>query len=146
MAVARASATVAGRPAACLEAGQGPPLVLVHGAGGRGEVWGPQLADLSDVARVIAVDLPGHGGTGGAGCRRIDDYATWVVGLLDALALDRVVLGGHSMGGAISQTIARARPERLRGLVLVGTGARLRVAPRILELFGAGSPVGAELV
>ena len=75
MAVGRASATVEGRPAAYLEAGHGLPVVLVHGAGGRGEVWRPQLADLSDVARVIAVDLPGHGATGGTGCRRVGDYA-----------------------------------------------------------------------
>ena len=113
---------------------------------GRGEVWAPQLAGLADTARVIAVDLPGHGTTGGAGCRRVDDYATWLLGVLEGLALDRVVLGGHSMGGAIAQTVALARPDRLSGLVLVGTGARLRVLPRILELFRAGSPLGAELV
>src|SRR5262245_41390358 len=140
------SVTVGGRPAAYLAAGQGRPLVLVHGSGGRARLWGPQLAGLAGTARVIAVDLPGHGATGGAGCRRVEDYATWLLDLLDGLALDRVVLGGHSMGGAIAQTVALSHPERLSGLVLVGTGARLRVLPRIIELFQPGSRGGAELV
>jgi pimeloyl-ACP methyl ester carboxylesterase len=146
MPAARATTTVGGRPASYLAAGRGRPMVLVHGAGGRAELWTPQLAGLADAARVIAVDLPGHGATGGAGCRRVEEYATWLLGVLDGLALDRVVLGGHSMGGAIAQTVALSRPERLSGLVLVGTGARLRVLPRILELFGTGSPSGPGLV
>ncbi|MBI4011500.1 MAG: alpha/beta hydrolase [Candidatus Rokubacteria bacterium] len=142
----RGRSVVQGQPATYLEAGRGQPLVLLHGAGGRAEAWTPQLAGLADVARVVAVDLPGHGETGGRGCRSIDEYAAWVLGLLDALGLDRVVLGGHSMGGGIAQTLALGRPDRLRGLVLVGTGARLRVLPRILELFREGSPAGPELV
>lgn len=142
----RRSLTVAGGPASCLEAGAGRAMVLVHGAGGRAEVWAPQLAGLDDVARVVALDLPGHGLTAGRGRQTVDAYADWVVACLDALGLDRVVLGGHSMGGAIAQTVALRRPERLDGLLLVGTGARLRVLPRILELFGQGSPDATGLV
>ena len=142
----RTFATVLGQPAAYLEGGQGRPVVLVHGAGGRAEVWTPQIGGLADVARLIAVDLPGHGGTGARGCQRVDDYAAWVLGLLDALGLDRTVLVGHSMGGAIVQTLALGHPGRVAGLVLVGTGGRLRVLPRILELFRDGSPQGAKLV
>lgn len=142
----RTSATVLGQPAAYLEGGRGRPVVLVHGAGGRAEVWARQIGGLADVARLVAVDLPGHGGTGAGGCRRVEDYAAWVLGLLDALGLDRAVLVGHSMGGAIVQTLALGYPERVAGLVLVGTGGRLRVQPRILDLFRDGSPEGAELV
>jgi pimeloyl-ACP methyl ester carboxylesterase len=142
----RTSATVLGQPAAYLEGGQGRSIVLVHGAGGRADVWTPQVEGLAGVARLVAVDLPGHGGTGAGGCRRVDDYAVWVLALLDGLGLDRAVLVGHSMGGAIVQTLALGHPERVAGLVLVGTGARLRVLPRILDLFRDGSPEGAELV
>jgi pimeloyl-ACP methyl ester carboxylesterase len=137
---------VLGRPAAYLEAGRGQPVVLVHGAGGRAEVWSAQLAGLADAVRLVAVDLPGHGATGGAGCRSVDEYVSWLLGLLDALRLDRVVLVGHSMGGAIAQTCALARADRLRGLALIGTGARLRVLPRILALFREASPEGPTLV
>jgi pimeloyl-ACP methyl ester carboxylesterase len=137
---------VAGAPAAYLEAGRGRPVLLVHGAGGRGEVWLPQLAGLADVGRLLAVDLPGHGTSQGHGYRSVADYAAWIIALLTALELDRVVLVGHSMGGAIAQTVALARPERLDGLVLVGTGARLRVLPRILALLRDDPPQGTSLI
>ncbi len=53
--------------------------------------------------------------------------------MLDALNVRQVALGGHSMGGAIAQTIALDYPERVAGLVLMGTGAKLRVAPTLLD-------------
>lgn len=142
----KATVVIAGRQAAYLEAGRGRPVVFVHGAAGRGEVWSPQLEGLADVARLLAVDLPGHGETEGSGCRRIEEYAAWMVGFLDTLGLERVVLAGHSMGGAIAQTVALEHPDRLEGLVLIGTGARLRVLPRILDLCRDDPPRAAELI
>jgi pimeloyl-ACP methyl ester carboxylesterase len=65
--------------------------------------------------------------------KSIEDYASDLRAFLDALGLDRVVLVGHSMGGAIAQTLTLSEPERVSGLVLLGTGARLRVAPEFLE-------------
>jgi pimeloyl-ACP methyl ester carboxylesterase len=56
-----------------------------------------------------------------------------MVGFLDATGTNRAVLVGHSMGGAVSQMTALTHPERVAGLVLVGTGARLRVLPLILD-------------
>jgi pimeloyl-ACP methyl ester carboxylesterase len=52
---------------------------------------------------------------------------------MDDMHISRVILGGHSMGGAITQQFALDSPQRLAGLILVGTGARLRVDPSILE-------------
>ncbi len=138
--------TVAGQSAAYLEAGRGRPVVLVHGAGGRGAVWAPQLAALGDVARLLAPDLPGHGATAGPGGQTIGEYADWVLGFLDAAGLARAVVAGHSMGGAIAQTLALAHPDRVAGLVLVGTGARLRVLPRLLELLREKPPEGLALI
>jgi pimeloyl-ACP methyl ester carboxylesterase len=143
----RARASVLGRPGAYLEAGTGRPVVLIHGAAGRAEVWSPQLTGLADIARIIAVDLPGHGATAGEGCQAVEQYAAWVTALLDALGTERPLLVGHSMGGAIAQTLALGDPARFAGLVLVGTGARLRVLPRILQLFREGSlRVASDLV
>ena len=131
---ARRTRSVAGREATWLEAGAGVPLVLVHGAGGSADLWAPQLTGLADLARVVAVDLPGHGPRRGGGGQSIVAYADWLGEFLDALGDGPAVVVGHSMGGAIAQTVALARPERLAGLVLVATGARLRVMARLLEL------------
>lgn len=145
-AAARRTRSVAGRPAAWLEAGSGPPLVLVHGAGGSADLWRPQLDGLGDVARVVAPDLPGHGPQGGRGGPSIAAYAEWLDGFLGALGEGPVVVAGHSMGGAVAQTLALARPERLAGLILVGTGARLRVLVRILELLREHPVEGQSLI
>ena len=127
--------------------GGGPRTCLfVHGAGGSASVWIRQLEGLADAARVLALDLPGHGQSGGEGCLRIDDYAAAVGGFLEAARLGRIVLGGHSMGGAVAQALALAHPDRLDGLILVGTGARLRVLPRIFELLRASYWEGVQFI
>jgi pimeloyl-ACP methyl ester carboxylesterase len=152
----RRTRPIAGRPVAWLEAGAGPPLVLVHGAGGSAELWPRQLDALADVARVFALDLPGHGPLGSRGRPTIAAYAEWLDGFLAAVVAEPAILVGHSMGGAVAQALALLRPGRLAGLVLIATGARLPVLPRLIELlrrdprasesllqelsFGAGAP------
>lgn len=126
--------------------GGAPPLVLVHGAGGSTATWLRQLEGLADAATVIALDLPGHGGSGGDGCRVVGDYAAVVGAFIAALGRGRVVLGGHSMGGAIAQTVALAAPELLHGIVLVGTGARLRVFPELFERMAKDYAEGVDFV
>jgi pimeloyl-ACP methyl ester carboxylesterase len=111
----------------------GPPLVCIHGAGGTHSHWGYQLRDLSSVASVYALDLPGHGRSPLPGRANIAEYCAAMLALLDALGLERAWLAGHSMGGAIALSAALTRPERVAGLALVGSGARLRVAPAILD-------------
>lgn len=141
------TASVKGIPISYDATGGGPTsLCLIHGAGGSSGVWVRQLEELADIAQVIALDLPGHGKSGGDGCVRIEDYVRVVHGFIDALGLPRVVLGGHSMGGAVAQALALAHPESLAGLVLVGTGARLRVLPKIFELLERDYSEGVRCV
>jgi pimeloyl-ACP methyl ester carboxylesterase len=109
----------------------GAPLLLVHGAGGTHLHWPEALRRLPG-RRVIAVDLPGHGASPPPGERAILAYARRLVDLLDDLGIDRAAVGGHSMGGAIAVTLALEAPDRIEGLLLVGTGARLRVVPAIV--------------
>ena len=107
-------------------------MVLVHGAGENHLVWPASLRRV-DGATVYALDLPGHGKSGGQGRASIADYVVVLLGFLDALGVQRAVIAGHSMGGAIAQQFALGHPARVMGLVLVATGARLRVAPAILD-------------
>ena len=113
----------------------GPALVCLHGAGGTHAHWGYQLRDLAGAARVYALDLPGHGRSAPPGRTSIGDYAADVLAFMDAVGLDRAALVGHSMGGGVALSAALSRPERVAGLGLVATGARLRVAPAILDGF-----------
>lgn len=110
-----------------------PPLVLVHGAGGSRLHWPPQIRRMQAGFRVLALDLPGHGESPGRGEERISGYVHHIMEWAAALELPRFVLAGHSMGGAIALQAALDHPERLAGLILVGTGARLRVHPMLLE-------------
>ncbi|HEY7676751.1 MAG TPA: alpha/beta hydrolase [Candidatus Methylomirabilis sp.] len=124
----------------------GRAAVFVHGAGGNGGHWQAQVDALPAVWRGLALDLPGHGDSAGTGCRTIPAYRDVVVAFLRAAAAGPAVLVGHSMGGAITQAVALAEPELLRGIVLVGTGARLRVHPNILETIRRDHAEVARLV
>jgi pimeloyl-ACP methyl ester carboxylesterase len=107
-----------------------PTLVLVHGAGGTRLHWPAELRRLAG-ASVYTLDLPGHGRSTGKGCNTIEGYTAAVAAFLRAVDIGPAVIVGHSMGGAIAMTLALDF-DRATGAVLVGTGARLRVAPAIL--------------
>lgn len=109
-----------------------PALVLVHGAGGTHLFWPTALRRLAGY-RVYALDLPGHGKSGGRGRQSIASYAEAVMAWLEAVRLHRAVFAGHSMGSAIALTLALRHPERVMGIALLGGGACLRVAPSLLD-------------
>jgi pimeloyl-ACP methyl ester carboxylesterase len=111
----------------------GIPVLLIHGAGENHLVWPMGLRRLPG-AVVYAIDLPGHGKSLGVGRNTIAGYVEWLGAFCDALALPEVNLVGHSMGGAIAQLFALTYPSRTAGIVLIATGAKLRVAPQLLDL------------
>ena len=110
-----------------------PTLVMVHGAGGRAQIWQNQIVLLEKTINALALDLPGHGNTAGSGRSHISEYAQWLVDMMKKVFDFPVFLMGHSMGGAIVQEVALTSPRRLAGIILVGTGARLKVAPMFLD-------------
>jgi len=109
-----------------------PPVILIHGAGGNHLYWPPELRRLAGF-RVLALDLPGHGKSSGVGLQSIRDYASSLVTYMDNVGLSRAVIVGHSMGGAIALTLGLDHAERVAGLGLIATGARLRVNPLVLN-------------
>jgi len=122
-----------------------PALVLLHGAGGSRLLWPPQLRRLPG-AMVYTLDLPGHGRSGGQACDTVTSYAEAIVAFLDEVGIARAVIAGHSMGGAIALTLALDFPDRVAGLVLVASGARLRVAPAVLDGLHADFAGAVELL
>lgn len=110
------------------------PMVLVHGAGHDHSVWqevAPALAAAG--LRVIAPDLPGHGGSAGEAVPDIGQRAGWLLRLLDTVDLTSAWLVGHSMGSLIALAAATRAPQRVRGLVLIGSVAPMPVSPFLLE-------------
>ncbi|MEW5785083.1 MAG: alpha/beta hydrolase [Bacillota bacterium] len=121
----------------------GLPVLFCHGSGGSHRHWLYQLTGLSEPVNPLAVDLPGHGRSEGNTHDTIAGYREWIKELTLTLGLSHFILGGHSMGGALAMDYALHYPDGLAGLILVGTGARLRVAPAILEnLRGGRVPAG----
>lgn len=118
--------------------GNSLPIVLVHGAGGSSQLWSEQLSIFDRQYTSWALDLPSHGKSEGNLLSSIPDMAEFINDFSGALCLDKFVLVGHSMGGAIAQEFALKYPERLRGLVLIATGARLKVSQQILDTLAAG--------
>jgi len=108
-------------------------LIFVHGSGNTGEVWKYQTAYFPDS---VAVNLPGH--PVGKPCTSVDEYADWLHKYLLKQGYKDPVLAGHSLGGAIVQTYALKYPQDLKGLILIATGARLRVNPDFLAIIGDG--------
>jgi pimeloyl-ACP methyl ester carboxylesterase len=126
------------------EAGSGRPLVLLHAFPLSSAMWLEQRNGLSDVARVVTPDLRGFGGSQLPDeAPSLDAMADDVVALLDSLSLDRVVLGGLSMGGYVAMALLRRAPERVDALVLADTKAsadppaarenRERIASTVLD-------------
>ncbi|MDV3293170.1 MAG: alpha/beta hydrolase [Nitrososphaerales archaeon] len=106
--------------------------VLVHGAGGNNLLWRRTLQYLSGGGTAIGVNLPGHP-AGEITCRTVSDYADAVHRFITEKGLRRPAVCGHSMGGAIAQTLALNHPEDVGSLVLADTGAKMGVLPEIVD-------------
>ncbi|MEI6185567.1 MAG: alpha/beta hydrolase [Dehalococcoidia bacterium] len=107
-------------------------LVFIHGSGARGDVWMLQKRHFTDAD---TPDLPGH--PHGEICTSIEAYSDWLHGYFQKKEYTDVVLAGHSLGGGIALMHAVRYPKDLKGIIMIGSGARLRVLPLILEAIEA---------
>ena len=132
-----------------VRAGQGPPLVLLHGLASSVYTWSETLPALAAQHDVIALDFPGFGGTETRATLTADDLARVVPAVTDGLGLGAYDLVGHSLGGAIAAVTAAAYPQRVRRLVLVdAAGFNLAAAerPAVVRALGAVPPAVFELL
>jgi pimeloyl-ACP methyl ester carboxylesterase len=118
------------------DGGTRPPVVLLHAAGGNHLNWPHQIRRLPGY-RVLAPDLPGHGKSTGLGAHIIKDYADIIVKWLLEIGIYQAIFIGHSMGGAIAQTIAFDYPERIAALGLIATAPKFAISASILEKLGS---------
>ncbi len=114
-----------------LDQGAGAPLVLIHGVGLQSAAWGPQSAALQESCRVIALDMPGHGGSDPLPVgSQLPDYVAWCREAVAALGLGPVNLAGHSMGALIVGGFAVQFPEMVRRVALLNGVFRRDAAAR----------------
>lgn len=111
-----------------------PAIVFVHGGAQDHCVWILQSRYLAHHGYgVLAVDLPGHGRSGGAPLASIEDMADWLIALLDAARVSAAALVGHSMGSLAALECAAKYPQRVGRIALIGTAFPMSVSPDLLE-------------
>lgn len=110
-----------------------PVLLLIHGAAGSHLDWPPQLRRFEPLGS-CAIDLPGHGRSSGMARSSVSAYADDALAVIKALKLSEAILVGHSMGGAVALDIALKESGVVAALVLIATGARLKVNKALFDL------------
>jgi pimeloyl-ACP methyl ester carboxylesterase len=129
----------------------GPAMVLLHGAGMDSTAWHLQTRWLAHRGvRTYAVDLPGHGHSGGEPLGSIPELADWTVRFLDRAGLDGasgpVHLAGHSMGTFVALEVAERHPDRVASLTLLATAEGMPVHPELAAGAADDLPRAAALM
>lgn len=127
-------------------AGQ-PTIVFVHGAAHDHSVWALQSRYFAHHGHdVLAVDLPGHGRSGGAPLASVEAIAAWLVELLDAANVTQAAVVGHSMGALASLELAASAPQRVARLALLGPSVPMPVSETLLDAARRDDHVAFELI
>jgi pimeloyl-ACP methyl ester carboxylesterase len=125
-------------------AGQGPPLILIHGVAGRAAQWDQIVSLMADRHTVVAPDLLGHGDSAKPrGDYSLGAHASGIRDLLIGLDIERATVVGHSLGGGIAMQFAYQFPERCERLVLVSSGG---LGQDVSPLLRAATLPGSEFV
>ena len=109
------------------------PVLFLHGTDRHAGFWSSFWTSSDPRRSYLALDLPEHGRSTASCPSTVEEHTKLVWEMVDDLSLGNPVVVGHSFGGAIAQEMALSRPDRVTGLVLTATGAKLRVHPQIIE-------------
>ncbi|HKW80015.1 MAG TPA: alpha/beta hydrolase [Casimicrobiaceae bacterium] len=124
-----------------------PSIVFAHGAANDHSVWMLQSRYFAHHGNnALAVDLPGHGRSGGEALNSVEAIADWLAALLDALGVERAALVGHSMGSLGALAAAARHKSRVRALALLAPGVPMPVNDDLLEAARANDHVAYELL
>ncbi len=124
-----------------------PAVVFIHGAQNDHSVWGLQSRYLAHHGHaVLAVDLPGHGRSGGPALRSVEAMANWLLALLAAAGVTRAALVGHSMGSLIALETAHRAPDRVAKLALLGSTFPMKVSDALLGTARDNEPAAIDMV
>lgn len=111
-----------------------PPVILIHGAGSDHLVWPAEIRRLRNTC-VLAIDLPGHGKSGGYAYHNVKQYSDTILDIIDRLGYNRAVLAGHSLGAAIALQFAIDHPANVAGLVCIAGAASFSLDPTFIDFF-----------
>lgn len=123
-----------------------PLVIFLHGAGMDHSVWSLQTRWFAHHGwRVLALDLPGHGASGGPRLTSIGAFADFMAGLIEAQG-GRAAIIGHSMGSLIALETAARRPDLVSAIGLVASAGKMPVSPELLNAAKAGEAAAVDMV
>jgi pimeloyl-ACP methyl ester carboxylesterase len=126
------------------EAGRGPALVCLHGSADNHHVYDALIEGIPDIER-YAINMPGRAGTDGPPLTSVAEMERFLRSFVESFVEGDYVVVGHSVGGAVAIEHALTDTPRLRGIILLASGARLRVHPMILQLFEQVKASGTKI-
>lgn len=136
--------TASGRPLQIryVRAGQGPTVILIHGLASSIYSWSGVIGPLSQSFDVIAIDLPGYGGSSQPADLAFDDLPASVTGVMDALGVTRAHFVGNSMGGAVALLMASRAAQRVDHVVILdsaGFSMKPNERPFMVQVLGSAA-------
>ena len=124
-----------------------PTVIFIHGAANDHSVWSLQSRYFAYHGHnVLAVDLPGHGKSGGKALDSVGALAHWTKSLMDAAGIGQAAIVGHSMGSLIALETAARYPQAVTRLVMVGTAVPMPVTDALLKTSAANDHVAYEMI
>lgn len=124
-----------------------PTVAFIHGAANDHSVWALQSRYFAYHGwNALALDLPGHGKSGGPPLASVPEAADWIVSALDAAGAGKAALVGHSMGSLIALETAARHPDRVSHVVLVGTAIPMPVSEPLLAASKANDHLAYDMI